>query len=183
MNRLKPFSIPFVGLKNGKHQFEFVVDDTFFKEFEYSPLKKGELIVEVEFNKQENMFVTEFFIKGGVDLLCDRCNEEYRQPVQANEKLIFKIGEEAFDESDEVIVIGKNDHEINLAPYIYEFINLAIPIIHIHPDQEDGKPGCNPEVLEILKKLSVNDEDANPDQKKEIVHDPRWDALKKLRDN
>ena len=72
MNRLKSFSIPFTSLKNGKHQFDFKISDSFFTEFEYSPIKKADLSVEVEFNKQETMFVLDFVIKGEIELTCDR---------------------------------------------------------------------------------------------------------------
>jgi uncharacterized protein len=181
LNFLKQFSIPFAGLKNGEHQFEFEINKLFFDEFEYSPIKEGSLFVKIDFNKQENMFVTGFHIHGTVNLICDRCNEPFDMSIDTEEELIFKLGEEAFDNSDEVIVIGHKEHEINLANFIYEFINLAVPIIHIHPDTENNEPGCNKETLEALKKLSVNNDD--PDSTKEIVQDPRWDALKKLRDN
>ena len=35
MEAMKEFTIPFVGLKEGKHQFEFTIDNTFFAHFEY----------------------------------------------------------------------------------------------------------------------------------------------------
>ena len=38
MKQLKDFTIQFVGLKNGEHQFEYKVDKTFFEVFEYDEL-------------------------------------------------------------------------------------------------------------------------------------------------
>ncbi len=126
------------------------------------------------------MFVLEFTIHGTVELNCDRCNEPLNYELHSNEKIIFKFGEEGFENSDEVIVLARSEHELNVAEYIYEFINLGVPIIHIHPDLENGESGCNKEVLEVLKRLSVDTEEKeNP----EVVIDPRWEALKKLRDN
>lgn len=181
MNTNKQFSIPFVGLKTGKHQFEYKIDNTFFTEFDYSPVKQGDLTVDLEFNKQETMFVLEFVIKGTVKLTCDRCNEEFDFPVYTTEQIIFKTGDESYENADDIVVIAKNEHEINVSAAIYEFIVLAIPIIHIHPDQENGEPGCDKETIEALKKLSINTE--KEESSPEVVHDPRWDALKKLRDN
>ncbi len=181
MSKLNAYSIPFSGLKAGKHHFEFLIEDSFFDKFEYSPIKKAKLKVNVEFNKQETMFIAEFLLKGDVELTCDRCNEEFNFPFNTNEKIIFKLGDEDIEQSDEIVVLGRNEHEIDLSTYLYEFIIIAIPLVHIHPDNEDGSEGCNPETLAILKKLSgdVTEEKDSP----EVVIDPRWEALKKLRDN
>lgn len=180
MNRLKAFSIPFTSLKNGKHQFDFKIDDSFFKEFEYSPIQKATLEVELEFNKQETMFVLDFVIKGEVELTCDRCNEPYFSPLHTNDRLIFKFGEEEEEETEEIVILPRSEHEIHLANHLYEFIVVAIPFVHMHADNEDGTPGCNLETIAILKRLSLQSEE---EQGPEITIDPRWEALKKLRDN
>lgn len=180
MNRLKSFSIPFTSLKNGKHQFDFKIDDSFFKEFEYSPITKADLSVNMEFNKQETMFVLDFVIKGEVELTCDRCNELYLSPLHTNERLIFKFGEESEEETEEIVILPRSEHELHLASHLYEFIIVAIPFVHMHPDNEDGSLGCNPETIAILKKLSLQEEE---EQRPDVTIDPRWEALKKLRDN
>lgn len=184
MNRLKLFSIPFTSLKNGKHSFDFKIEDSFFVDFDYSPIKKAYITVDLEFNKQETMFVLDFVLKGDVELTCDRCNEEFRSPFHSNERLIFKFGEESEEQTEEIIILSRAEHEINLANHLYEFIVVGIPLIHVHPDKEDGSSGCNPETLEILKKLSISGDEATEKEKgPETIIDPRWEALKKLRDN
>ena len=50
----------------------------------------------------------------------------------------------------------------------------------MHADNEDGSPGCNPETIAILKRLSLQEEE---EQGPDVTIDPRWEALKKLRDN
>ena len=35
MKHMKEFTIPFVGLKQGEHHFEYKIDNTFFSHFEY----------------------------------------------------------------------------------------------------------------------------------------------------
>ena len=57
MKSLQQYSIPFTGLKPGIHQFEFGVDDSFFKEFEYSLVKSGKLKVDLDLEKQETMMI------------------------------------------------------------------------------------------------------------------------------
>lgn len=180
MNFLKQFSIPFVGLKQGKHQFEYNISKAFFDEFDYSPIKQGDLKITLELQKQETMMVLTFALNGKVTLTCDRCNEEFEWDIHSDERVLLKMSEEDYDTSDEIVTLSKNDYEINVANFIYEFINLAVPIVHIHPDLENGEPGCNKEVLKIIKKLSVSEQS---DSKTIVQHDPRWDALKKLREN
>ena len=63
---LKQFSIPFTGLKIGKHQFDFEIDNAFFDAFEYSRVKKGSLKVDVELDKQETMLILQIHIAGTI---------------------------------------------------------------------------------------------------------------------
>jgi len=173
LKSLKEFSIPFTGLKLGKHQFEFVVNDAFFDEFEYSLVKKANLLCKVELDRQETMLILNFAINGTIDANCDRCLAQYPQHVDIHEQQVAKFSEEAIGEDEEIIILTKNDHEINIAGLIYEYINVAMPFITVCID-EGKTPYCDKEMLDNLNKLSANTEqDEQPD--------PRWDALKKFK--
>jgi uncharacterized metal-binding protein YceD (DUF177 family) len=182
LSKLNTFSIPFSGLKAGKHQFDFKIEDSFFDKFDYSPIRKANVQVNIEFNKQETMFMADFLMNGEIELVCDRCGEEYYHTLHTNEKIIFKIGEESIEQTDDIVVLGRAEHEIDLTNYLYEFIVIAIPLIHIHPNNEDGTEGCNPETLAVLKKLTASETEEKTNDP-DVVIDPRWEALKKLRDN
>jgi uncharacterized metal-binding protein YceD (DUF177 family) len=173
LKSLRDYSIPFTGLKLGKHQFEYVINDAFFDEFEYSLVKKANLICRVEMEKQETMLILDFHIDGTIDTNCDRCLAQYPQPVDINEQQIAKFSDEAIDEDDEIIVLTKNDHEVNIAGLIYEYINVALPFITVCID-EGNTPYCDKEMLDNLSKLSANTEQGEQ-------ADPRWDALKKIK--
>ncbi len=170
---LRDYSIPFTGLKLGKHQFEFIITDAFFDEFEYSLVKKANLVCRVEMEKQETMLILDFNISGTIDANCDRCLAQYPQPVDIHEQQIAKFSDEAIDEDDEIIILTKNDHEVNLAGLIYEYINVALPFITVCND-EGKTPYCDKEMLKKLNELS-----ANTEQNEQA--DPRWDALKKFK--
>lgn len=178
MNPLKEFIIPFAGLKNGRHEFEFRVDDNFFKEFDYSIIKKGDLNAGLLFDKREHMQVLDFTIGGTVELICDRCLDPFGYRLDTKQQQIVKISDELEEgEQEDIVYIGTKEHEINTAPFIYEFIHLALPMVSLHPDRADGTPGCNPETLAALDRLRTNEEEPGKGS------DPRWDILKKLRDN
>jgi uncharacterized protein len=170
---LRDYSIPFTGLKLGKHQFEFIITDAFFDEFEYSLVKKANLKCQVDLEKQETMIILNFQITGTIDANCDRCLAQYPQPVDIREQQVAKFSEEAIGEDEEIIILTKSDHEINIAGLIYEYINVAMPFITVCID-EGKTPYCDKEMLDSLNKLT-----ANTEQNEQT--DPRWDALKKIK--
>jgi uncharacterized metal-binding protein YceD (DUF177 family) len=173
LKSLRNFSIPFTGLKLGKHEFEFEVTDTFFDEFEYSLVKKANLKCQVELEKQETMIILNFQINGTIDANCDRCLAAYPQQVDITEQQVAKFSDEAIDEDEEIIALTKNDHEIDVSKLIYEYINVALPLITVCSN-EGETPYCDKEMLANLNKLT-----ANTEQNEQA--DPRWDALKKFK--
>ena len=52
MEAMKEFTIPFVGLKEGKHQFEFTIDRTFFAHFEYDDFSQASLQGQLTLDKK-----------------------------------------------------------------------------------------------------------------------------------
>ncbi len=173
LKSLRTYSIPYTGLALGKHQFEFEIDDKFFDEFEYSLVKKADLKCEVELEKQETMLILNFAIKGTVKLNCDKCLSEYPQTLELHERQIAKFSNEEGDEEDEIILLGKNDHEISIAGLVYEYITVAVPYI-ASCGNEGNTPYCDKEMLARLDKLAGSEE-------KNEATDPRWDALKNIK--
>lgn len=171
------FSIKFSGLKTGMHQFSFEISDAFFEKFENSEIRSGKVNVELQLDKKEKMISLFFTLKGHVILECDRCLDEYSQPIFSSPHLVLKMGKFRREESDEIEVVPETAHEINVAQYIYEYIFLALPAKKIHPDNEKGEPQCN---KNILKKLKEHDSEK---KQKNNNTDPRWDALKNLKFN
>jgi len=170
---LKDFIIPFEGLGIGNHEFVFDVNQLFFEEIAYSELKNGAVSIKLDLEKQENMLVLLFKISGRVEVICDRCAEEFNYPIEGDQKLLVQFGDQFVEQSEDLIVIPRGDYEINLAPYIYEYICLMLPIQRIHPDDKSGKSMYNLEMLKKLDELSFSIKQ----------NDPRWDALKKLKKN
>lgn len=177
MKSLQQYHIPFTGLKPGKHQFDFTIDEAFFKEFEYSLVRKGNLKVVLEMDKQETMLLLHFRIEGHIFQSCDLCLGDFPTPLALEEKEIVKFSNDnnLEDNTDEIIVLTKNEHELNVAVLIYEYIMLAVPLFNRCEDQGNTE-WCDREVLEKLKNLS-----ATAEQNEETVADPRWEALKNIK--
>ena len=163
------FEIPFKGLGLGTHLFDFEIGNSFFKNLSYSEIAKGKVLAKVELIKESTMLIFNFALKGDVELVCDRCLEQYTQPLEGSFKLIVKFGEESEEISDEIITIPFEQATFDLTHYFYEYIVLLLPLKHVHPDDEEGNSTCN---VEMLKQIDEHG-------KKEA--DPRWAALKNIK--
>ena len=174
MNYLSQYTIPFSGLKEGKHLFDFTADQRFFAGFEESEIEKGNVNIQVELEKRSTYLRLTFMLEGEVELICDRCLEAYLQPIKSRNIMLVKFSETETDDGDEVIYIHPGSYQVEVAKLIYEFIVLSIPIRHVHPDDQDGNSLCDPEMLKKLDEYKANDlTEINP-------MDPRWNDLKKI---
>jgi uncharacterized metal-binding protein YceD (DUF177 family) len=175
MKLLKEFTIPFVGLKTGKHHFEYKVEQTFFEHFEYEDFNDVNINVSLELEKKSTLLELHFKISGWVNVNCDLTNEPYNQTIENVFDLVVKFGDEYNDENIDILIIPHGTYEVNIQQYIYELTILAVPIKRIHPGVEDGT--LDSEILEKLEELSPKLKDKK-DKEEDI--DPRWNTLKKL---
>ena len=176
MKYLKQYRIPFSGLAAGKHDFDFEINDKFFDCYEHSLVKKGSLTANISLQKQESMLIVNFDIKGAIKLTCDVCLTEFDAPVSFQERLIVKFVNEEWDnETDEVIILNKNDHELDIANLLYEYINVQVPY-YAKCTEQGVNINCDPE---MLAKIQTDEES---ELKNEHI-DPRWAALKNIKNN
>ena len=127
MDALKAYSIPIKGLQNGIHQFVFHIDKSFFEHFENTPIEDSNIEMTLSFDKRSDMFVLHFDFQGTVNTNCDRCLAKIDLPLADKQRLLVKFSETEEMEEADVIFISREDHELNVAKYIYEYICLALP--------------------------------------------------------
>lgn len=168
------FLIPFIGLKQGKHQFEFTIDSKFFSHFEYQDFENCQVNVALTLDKKSTMLELHFQHKGFVHVPCDVTNEPFDLPIEGEMNLLVKFGEVFNDEHDEILILPHGEYQIDVAQYIFEMIALSVPTKRVHPGVEDGS--LESEVLRKLEELSVE----KIKEQKEHNTDPRWDKLKNL---
>jgi uncharacterized metal-binding protein YceD (DUF177 family) len=173
MKDLKGFDISFVGLKEGTHQFEYIIGKEFFDFFNYDEFTNSKVTVELSFLKKTTMFELCFNFNGWVEVLCDVSSEIFKQPISSTMNLIVKFGDEFNDDNEELLILPHSDYKLNVSQYIYEAIILAVPIKRVHPGVSDGT--LNSEVLNKLKEFEIKDQE---DSNEEI--DPRWNKLKNI---
>lgn len=176
MSKRGTYAVRISGVGEGSHNYSFELDDRFFVLFEHSEISKGNVHSEVILEKNPGTLALHFSLEGKVEVECDRCLELFMTEVSARHTLFIKTGVNSGDSDDDVIHIGKDDHEIEVGQFLYEFIILALPYQRIHPDDPHGHPTCDPE---MLKKLDAH-RTRESDPESESSTDPRWDALKNM---
>ncbi|MFM9825605.1 YceD family protein [Flavobacterium sp.] len=176
MDKTKEYLIPFIGLKLGKHHFEYQIVNTFFQNFEYLEFKNSNIKVNVVLEKKSTLLELAFKHKGTINVPCDMTNEDFDLPIKGNMNMIVRFGDDFNNDNEELLIIPHGEFQINIAQYIYEMIVLSIPLRRIHPGIKDGS--LDTEALRILKELTVKE--LKEENTKEENIDPRWDKLKQL---
>lgn len=169
----KRYAIELPKLKLGKNEDEFHVDNTFFQEFEYGLIEEGTLDIQADITKYNTHLDVTFSFKGEVTLTCDRCLEPYSHQMEFDKRVIFAYDEDLEFNTDEVIQITEEEPLLFLAADFYDFINLEVPLRKV-PEPEVHE--CPPEVLALLEGELEEEESDDEDN-----IDPRWEALKKLK--
>jgi uncharacterized metal-binding protein YceD (DUF177 family) len=172
MKDLKKFNIPFVGLKEGNHLFEYEIDNTFFEAFNFDEFESSSVKVSLDFIKKSTLFDLSFTAKGFVEVPCDLTNELYKQDIEAVLPLVVNFGAEFNDENEEILILPHEAYEFSVAQFIYEMIVLSVPNKRIHPKVLDGT--MDSEALKRLRELEIKEVKAVEET------DPRWDKLKNL---
>ncbi|MCF6139977.1 DUF177 domain-containing protein [Flavobacterium sp. K77] len=176
MKNTKEFLIPFIGLKLGKHHFEYQISNAFFEIFDYDEYQNSDIKVNVVLDKKSTLLELNFKHKGTVNVPCDLTGEDFDLPIKGKMKLIVRFGEEFNNDNEELLILPHGEFEVNIAQYIYEMIVLSVPFKRVHPGIKDGS--LNTEALTKLNELSINEEKQEYNEEENI--DPRWDKLKKL---
>ena len=169
MKDLKEFNIPFVGLKEGKHLFQYEVDNTFFELYNYNEFEKSSINVALEFVKKSTLFELNFTASGTVNVPCDVTNEYFDLEITATLPLVVKFGQEYNNDNEEILILPHEVYQFSVAQFIYEMIVLGIPNKRVHPKVLDGTMET-----EVLEQLEIKEE------KTVETTDPRWDKLKNL---
>ncbi len=173
------YEIAFVGLKPGKHEYVYEIDDTFFADYQPQDFTDTRATVKLILDKKASFLMLKFEIGGTVTLLCDLCGNTLEKNLWDDFEVLVKMVDNPDEMNDseedpDVYYISRTESHINVAGWIYEFINLSIPLQRNCGENSDGSSKCNQEALDMLRKLNErNTENENP----------IWKDLDKFRNN
>ena len=169
------YNIPLSGLKEGRHMIDFGIGNEFFEEFDESEIKEGSLKAYIEMEKRSSHLDLLIRITGSVMLCCDRCLEMFSKPLECENRLLVKLGKSISDDDPDILSLPSDEHELDLKQHFYDYIHLALPIKRVHPVDRNGKSTCDPLMIKKLREHLI---EVEAEEKK---NDPRWDELKKLK--
>jgi uncharacterized metal-binding protein YceD (DUF177 family) len=178
MNSRRNFDIAFVGLKPGIHEFEYDINDKFFVEYQEQDFRKCIAHVKLRLDKQNGFMRLKFEIGGKMEVTCDRCGNNLPLELWDEFNIVVKMVDDPDvmneqEEDPDIYYISRGESHLHVSDWIYEFINLSIPMQRMCTEEEMGGPYCNKEVLAMLKKL-----DAQNNKPENSV----WKGLEKFKD-
>ncbi len=177
-------TIQFSGLKPGRYDYNYVLTDGFFEAFENENLRAGNVVFDVVLEKTERMLLLKFTFSGTVKTECDRCLEPMDVEVSGNEMLCVKFSNTDTSDNEDELILPEGAYQIDLAQWMFEYVTVAIPMRHVHPDDENGHPTCNTEMLKYFISDTDETDGDSPERDTETDPqeiDPRWAKLKDLK--
>lgn len=182
MKKITNYDINLVKLKDKKHEYDFVLNDEFFELFDQTLVNGGNLKAHVELDKTPLLLTLEVNIKGVVNLTCDRSLENFDYPIDLNQTLLVKYGDEEIELDENVLQIPHDTQNLNMAQHLFDYIGLAIPMKKLHPrfEVDYSEEG---DILIYSTSTTSTDQDTDTEPENDAPVDPRWDILKNLSKN
>ncbi|MFD1470309.1 YceD family protein [Hymenobacter caeli] len=157
-------------------RFDYELGPDFFALFEQPLVEQGQLHAEVAATRTERLLTLDFHITGTVRLACDRSLDEFDQPLDVEEQLLVRFGDEAKELDDNVLQITPDTQVLPLAQHLYDYIGLALPMKKLHPrfqNEPDDQPDAPTKHIFSTRRDADDSDDDEP-------ADPRWAALRNL---
>lgn len=161
--------VRFSGIKPGVYTYEMLLDDTFFEGYKNEEIKGGKVHFDVKMERSERVTMLTFVFDGEVRTECDRCLGEMTVSVSGEEQLNVRFSDSEVTDDEQVVILPEDAHELDLSPWLYEYVAVRLPLQHSHPEGE-----CDPEMVKYLVEERESAEDGD-------YVDPRWEALKELK--
>ncbi len=179
MGHRRDFEIAFVGLKPGIHEFQYEITDRFFERFQQQDFRQCKASIKLTLDKKNSFMLLKFDIGGSLEVTCDRCNSNLPFELWDEFSITVKIVEEPElmnDQEDDpdVYYISRGESHVDVADWIYEFINLSIPMQKVCSFEKMDGPYCNKSAMDVLKKMEP--------EKKKSEENPIWKGLEKFKD-
>ncbi len=169
---LETLKLDLHGMPEGLTSLSVDIDDDFFKAVGGDDVNRGSVHVDMDIVRTaDDFFTLEFHGAGKVTVMCDRCLDDMEQPIEFEQRLNARFGDE-YSEDDDLVTVAENEGMLDVAWFIYEFIVLAVPVRHVHAP---GK--CNPAMIRTLEEHTA----ARSGEEREASVDPRWEVLKQLK--
>lgn len=161
--------IDITSFKSGVHHVELTPDPA---DLELDSDTYSDIHVLARLDCHRDRILVSLDVHGIAVLTCDRTLQEYDQPLEGTYQVLFgperMVGAES-DNFDEVRVLHPSDRAIDVTDLVRDTLLLAVP-------QRKIAPGADQEEIQMEFGATASEDRAQSDI------DPRWDALRELRD-
>lgn len=190
MSNRTAFVLPLSGLGKGLYEYDLTVDDAFFARFSGAPIGRCAVDVHLTLDRRGREMTLDFALAGTIGTDCDRCLASIDLPVEDRHQLVVKFNPEVDEPTEEgdLVYLHPDTAELDLAPYVYEMVLLALPMIRTY-DCRSGQPPypCDEDLLDRIDALDEGPAAASvpTDTDREANAKPSspWDVLKNLNNN
>ena len=179
MKVLEAYQIPVLSLEDKSYRYTFEGGDDFFQAFEQEWVEKGQFHSVVDLNKSATMIQVSLKIEGSIRLICDRSLEEFNYPFEVDEKLIFKYSDHSEELGDNLFLFDRKSPKLDLSQDLFDFIALQVPMKKLHPRFLEEAEALQGNQFIYSTEKDLGDQS---NEKAEEDMDPRWAALKNLKD-
>lgn len=158
--------------------FTYDVNDRFFEDYGTQDFQHADAIVKLILEKNNSFMLLRFEIGGKADVICDRCSNELPLQLFDEFAVTVKMVEEPDvmneqEEDPDVYYISRGESHLDVKDWIYEFVNLSIPMHKTCEYENMDGPYCNPAARELLNGM-------RPDEAPR--ENPLWKGLDKFKD-
>ncbi len=177
MSNRREYEIAFVGLKPGVHEFNYEITDRFFEPYGEQDFWECKATVKLLLEKSTAFMMLRFQVGGELKVVCDRCSSNLPLALFEDFTVTVKSVEnpEEMNETEEdpdVYYISRGESHLNVAPMIYEFVNLSVPTQKECEYENMDGPHCSVEARDTLNRMR---------QEAEAKENPLWKGLEKLK--
>ncbi len=166
------YIIKTAGLPAGEHEFQFSLNEAFFKERDIEEINKAHLLVKVVLFKQNNVLSMHVEINGSIKQPCDKCLKDFDLPLSVTEQILVKQGNPEASE-DGIIYITEGETDVDISAQIFEFVLTSVPARKVPCELVEGF-ACDEQVLSKLKQYEI---------KEQTEANPMWEQLNKIKLN
>lgn len=184
MSAQSPFILPLSGLGQEVYRYDLVIDEAFIATFPDAPVKYANVALELTVDRQERQLIMDFDFTGSIRTDCDRCLANVDFPVKSQNQLVVKFTTEAenLEEEGDLVYLHPDTSLFNVAPYAYEMVMLALPMIRTFNCQEGLPPyPCDEEMLDRIDASIDTAADIVVENDEDDDKPSPWDALKDLK--
>ncbi len=186
--KVASFKLKLGSMAFGTETLKYSLDAGFFNDIEQTEVRRSDVTAVITVSrKSDDYFQLSIECTGTLVIGCDRCLDDLEHDVDTVYEIGVKLDGNEYDDSrDELLLIPESWRELDVAPLVRDTVLLTIPMTHVHNDGE-----CNEQMTALLTDHAaegLNDElpDVEPEDEDagdEECVDPRWAALKKLKEN